>query len=101
MALGEPTTIEYHTADATILATGSTGTVFSVVLLPGTLGLAQLDLKIGGSAGTVIFHMEAALGVSAPVWTTGAPNCGALFSDGIYANITGTGAAYMIEWTTL
>lgn len=101
MALGSPATVTYLTADATIVATGTACSVFSVILLPGTLGLASLDLKIGGSGGTTIFHMEAALGVSSPIWVTGAPNCGAAFSDGIYANLTGTGAACVVEYTTI
>lgn len=98
MALGGATTVKYITADEQTVATGTVANLFSVILLPGTLGLAQVDLKIGGSGGTTIFHMEAALGVSSPIWTSGAANCGAEFNDGIYVNLSGTGAACVIEY---
>lgn len=98
MALGGPTTLKYITADEQTVATGTVVNLYSVTLLPGTLGLAQVDLKTGGSGGTTLLHMEAALGVSAPTWVTGASNCGAEFADGIYVNLTGTGAAVMLEY---
>lgn len=97
--LGEPSLIKYITADETTVATGTAVAVYSVTLLPGTLGLAQVDLKIGGSGGTTQIHLEAALGVTAPSWTSGNSNAGALFSDGLYVNLTGTGAACVVEYT--
>ena len=102
MAIGEPSTAKYITADETTVATGTVCVVYSLTLLPGTLGLAQVDLKIGGSGGTTLIHLEAALGVTAPSWTSGnGGNGGVLFNDGIYVNLTGTGAACILEYTTL
>lgn len=99
--LGEPALIKYITADETTVATGTACSVYSVTLLPGTLGLAQVDLKVGGSGGTTKIHLEAALGTTGVSWTTGNSNAGALFDDGIYVNLTGTGAACVVEYTTI
>lgn len=101
MALGEPCSAKYITADEATVATGTACAVYSLTLLPGTLGLAQVDLKIGGSGGTTLIHLEAALGTTAVSWTSGNSNAGALFNDGIYVNLTGTGAACVLEYTTL
>lgn len=97
---GPFSTVKYITADEQTVATGTFVYLVSAILFPGTLGLAQADLKIGGSGGTTLFHLEAALGVSPCSWTTGVPNAGAEFNDGLYVNLTGTGAAIQLEYYT-
>lgn len=98
MALGGATTLKLISADEQTVAQGTIVNLYSVILIPGTLGLASIELRTGGSGGTVLFKLEAALGVTAPIWTTGAANCGATFPDGLHADISGTGAECVIEY---
>lgn len=91
-------TVVYITADTQVVATGTRVSLLSSILFPGSLGLAQADLKSGGSGGATIFHQEASLGVTPCSWTSGAPNAGAEFADGLYVNLTGTGATVQLEY---
>lgn len=98
MALGGATTLKLISADEQTVAQGTVVNLFSLILLPGTLGLATVELRTGGSGGTILMKLEAALGVSAPIWTTGAANCGATFPDGLHVDVTGVGAECIIEY---
>ncbi len=82
--------ILYHlTADATVHAVP--GRVTCVVLTGGS-DAATLVLKDGGSGGTTKLTIKAAINTTVVV-----PLRGATFETDIYADLTGTGPAAMIE----